>query len=278
MLCLFFSKTNKIFMRLTQKQIEAVVETFYEHFLPEDSIYLFGSRVDDSRRGGDIDLYAETNYEDSEIAYKKARDFRIMLERKLGEQKIDFIVNRLKANRVKSIYTEAKETGIKLEIKTRTPKKKPTMKKQQFLLDYIRIADLHAKRLSYALDEAKDFLPLTADKMAKLSDKQISITDMAINRFSKLQDVIGSKIFPLFLELMGEQVGFFIDNLNKLEKHEYLDDANWWKDLRDKRNEITHDYPDDYKTLSDHFNEMVAYADQLLEYWQGLKEKLRRFE
>ncbi|MFZ5592659.1 MAG: nucleotidyltransferase domain-containing protein [Pseudomonadota bacterium] len=46
--------------RLTTSQIETIRQTARQIFGSEVSVWLFGSRVDDSRRGGDIDLYMET--------------------------------------------------------------------------------------------------------------------------------------------------------------------------------------------------------------------------
>jgi len=43
-------------MRLSSFQINAIKETFFEVF-ESGEIYLFGSRVRDNLRGGDIDLY-----------------------------------------------------------------------------------------------------------------------------------------------------------------------------------------------------------------------------
>ena len=43
-------------MRLTPYQQQVITRHFLEIF-KEGEIYLFGSRVDDSAKGGDIDLY-----------------------------------------------------------------------------------------------------------------------------------------------------------------------------------------------------------------------------
>ena len=45
-------------MRLNEEERKAIVESFRENF-GEGRIYLFGSRVDVTRYGGDIDLYVE---------------------------------------------------------------------------------------------------------------------------------------------------------------------------------------------------------------------------
>jgi hypothetical protein len=58
-------------MRLSQKYIDIITHTFKKYFLSNDRLLLFGSRVDDSKRGGDIDLYIETHYETADITVEK---------------------------------------------------------------------------------------------------------------------------------------------------------------------------------------------------------------
>lgn len=47
-------------MRLTEYEIKTIVESFHRYFKGGD-IYLFGSRVYDNQKGGDIDLYIDTS-------------------------------------------------------------------------------------------------------------------------------------------------------------------------------------------------------------------------
>ncbi|MBS0271806.1 MAG: nucleotidyltransferase domain-containing protein [Proteobacteria bacterium] len=47
-------------IRLNDFEISAILETFESIFAPEDHIWLFGSRVDETRKGGDIDLLIES--------------------------------------------------------------------------------------------------------------------------------------------------------------------------------------------------------------------------
>ncbi len=54
-------------------------------------IYLFGSRVNDSKRGGDIDLYLIPNIKES-LQIKKIK-FLLKLNMILGEQKIDIVIS-----------------------------------------------------------------------------------------------------------------------------------------------------------------------------------------
>ena len=62
-------------------------------------------------------------------------------------------------------------------------------------------------------------------------------------RFTKLQDTLGEKVFPLILALANEPVKkmSFIDRLNRLEELEILDKSEWVS-LRANRNEIAHEY------------------------------------
>lgn len=77
-------------MRLTDSERERIKEAFYETF-QDGKIYLFGSRVDDAKRGGDIDLYlCPAQKFDNERERK--RRFQILLDEYLGEQKIDVVV------------------------------------------------------------------------------------------------------------------------------------------------------------------------------------------
>ncbi len=100
-------------MRLTQKQLEAIREVFLNSFLSGDKIWLFGSRVDDTKKGGDIDFYIETYYDDS-VAIEKKITFLRELKKRIGDQKIDIILNLLKNNKTMRIYDEAKSSGVQL--------------------------------------------------------------------------------------------------------------------------------------------------------------------
>ena len=96
-------------MRLTNDEIQAIKKAFKETF-KDGRIYLFGSRVDDTKRGGDIDLYLVPN-EKFDNEQEKKIDFLIKLDEYIGEQKIDVIIAKDK-NRL--IEKEALEYGVKL--------------------------------------------------------------------------------------------------------------------------------------------------------------------
>ena len=95
-------------MRLTPEEIDVIKESFMEVF-QEGEIYLFGSRVDDALRGGDIDLYIQTPPVE-DLAEKKV-DFLVKLKRRIGERKIDVVIAR---DETRPIERAALESGVKL--------------------------------------------------------------------------------------------------------------------------------------------------------------------
>ena len=95
-------------MRLSDKYINVIKYNFKKVFESGD-IYLFGSRVDDLKKGGDIDLYLVLK--DHDLLFEKKIKFLAGIKRELGEQKIDVIFN-LDKNRL--IEQEAKKWGVRL--------------------------------------------------------------------------------------------------------------------------------------------------------------------
>lgn len=74
-------------MRITGPQHLAIKEVI-TRFDPEAKIYLFGSRVNDNDRGGDIDLLILSEI----ITEKDRRLLRVELFERLGEQKLDLVI------------------------------------------------------------------------------------------------------------------------------------------------------------------------------------------
>ena len=95
-------------MRLNQEYIDVIKDNFNRVF-QKGEIYLFGSRVDDTKKGGDIDLYLVL--EEKTDLFRKKLKFLAKIKRVLGEQKIDIVFN---IDDTRLIEREAKEWGIKL--------------------------------------------------------------------------------------------------------------------------------------------------------------------
>lgn len=96
-------------MRLSNFYKETIKLKGLEIFGQDTKIYLFGSRTDDTKRGGDIDLYIETA--DKNHLFDKKLQFLVTLNKILGEQKIDVVVSKDKNRLIERI---ALKTGIEL--------------------------------------------------------------------------------------------------------------------------------------------------------------------
>ena len=47
-------------MRLTDAQSQTIIQSVQRHLSQASRIWLFGSRLDDTKKGGDLDLFVET--------------------------------------------------------------------------------------------------------------------------------------------------------------------------------------------------------------------------
>jgi len=95
-------------MRLTASQIEIIRQAARQNFGAGASVWLFGSRVDDARRGGDVDLYIEPVRESTLMSELRCK---ITLEDSL-DLHVDLIVKG--PGKEKPIYQIAKTQGIQL--------------------------------------------------------------------------------------------------------------------------------------------------------------------
>lgn len=99
-------------MRLTPDQARLVRQNAQRIFGAGARVYLFGSRVDDDQRGGDIDIYIET---DKQIPdrLEKMIELETTLIKALGDQKIDVVVKDPSV-REQQIHRSARREGVQL--------------------------------------------------------------------------------------------------------------------------------------------------------------------
>jgi len=101
-------------MRLNPFQLKTICDNAEKYFGSQVHLWLFDSRVDDHKKGGDIDLYIESTIQDVALLVDAKLDFLRALHRLLGEQKIDVVLNRLHSKKTLPIFQIAKETGVRL--------------------------------------------------------------------------------------------------------------------------------------------------------------------
>ncbi len=99
-------------VRIEPKDLESIIQSFTECFDENDHLWLFGSRVYPEKRGGDIDLYIEVEHFDSKKVYDQNSQFWILLQDRLGEQKIDIVVRD--PNQELLVYKVARQEGVRI--------------------------------------------------------------------------------------------------------------------------------------------------------------------
>jgi len=75
-------------MRLAKDKVEFLKNSI-KSISKDAKLYLFGSRVDDTKRGGDIDILIVSK----ELTKKHLRKIRVEFYKLFGEQKIDIVLD-----------------------------------------------------------------------------------------------------------------------------------------------------------------------------------------
>ncbi len=116
-------------------------------------------------------------------------------------------------------------------------------------------------------DDRKNYNAFTSNEVMAL--------DQLIYRFTKLQDKIGTSLIKnmcILLEGDNDQ-RTFIDNLNILEKHSLLNNKTEWDELREMKNTLTHDYPNDIAFQIEKLNNVIHCKQTLLAIYSKIKNK-----
>ncbi len=132
----------------------------------------------------------------------------------------------------------------------------------------------HLLRIRTASAEMVPMMPLTALAYSELDDEQVKVIDQFLFRFSKLQDVMGEKLFKALLVLLDENVEHlpFLDMLNRLEKLELIESAQVWRELRYDGNELAHNYEDDPEESANIINNLYDKRTVLFGVYDRIKE------
>jgi len=95
-------------MRVSRNELQAAVHVVKKHLGASAAVWLFGSRADDAKKGGDIDLYVETDAANVVLPVARARgELADVLCRH-----VDLVVNN--HTRDEPIFDVAKTQGVRL--------------------------------------------------------------------------------------------------------------------------------------------------------------------
>ncbi len=153
---------------------------------------------------------------------------------------------------------------------------------RQKVYNHLKESYRHLLRLESAFDEIEKELtfPLQAEDYNELTNSKILLAfcDQIIYRFSKLQDIMGAKLFKSFLLFQGENINKpFLDILNELEKIDIICVDEWFE-MRDLRNEIAHDYGEDEAMSIEIINAIYKTKKELKKILENIEQYIKKIQ
>ncbi|WP_440995017.1 hypothetical protein [Arhodomonas sp. SL1] len=120
--------------------------------------------------------------------------------------------------------------------------------------------------------------PFTAARARGLAENvdEAERVEAFVSRFGRLQDTLGDKLLPVFLNALGERTGAVIDNLDRAEKLGYIPSSDDWLALRKLRSQMVHEYIEDPTTLADALQAGHEYVPTLSAFVERLIDDLRQ--
>lgn len=100
-------------MRISKKEIEIIKTLAIQKFGEGTKVFLFGSRINDSKKGGDIDLLIR-NEKAERLTVSAKINFLTELKNLIGEQKIDVVLDSLSFARKRSFYQSVIQSAVEL--------------------------------------------------------------------------------------------------------------------------------------------------------------------
>ena len=98
-------------MRLTAHEIKDILEVL-RSYSKNSHVFLHGSRIDDDKKGGDIDLFFVVDNSDYEIVSNQSHKITAELSLKLREQKVDLLILSKSNSTTNDFFNNSKKTSL----------------------------------------------------------------------------------------------------------------------------------------------------------------------
>ena len=139
-----------------------------------------------------------------------------------------------------------------------------------------RLENYFAEALKHMqlMKEAKSVINLPIVNYEQLASLEKFAINTLIFRFSKLQDLIGSKIFRVFLEFnkFDTEDKSFLILLKEIEK-EGIVDIDTWDEFRKIRNNIAHEYPGEEDETLEAIELLIEKSTDLIKIAQNIMDR-----
>ena len=145
------------------------------------------------------------------------------------------------------------------------------------LKTYFKETKKHIELIQESLEVLEPLLPI--ENYEELNQLQRFALNALIFRFSKLQDLLGARIFRNYLSFNGFSVVdiSYFDILREIEKEGIVDIDNW-SELRELRNKIAHEYPEEADEMIESINLFIEQSSKLIDIADKLESKYNEIE
>ena len=110
---------------------------------------------------------------------------------------------------------------------------------------------------------------------SELTPSDLDAFEALMSRYARVSDMILQKLFRGLDVVELEDSGTLLDALNRAEKRGLIESVNDFREIRELRNEITHEYAQE--NLRPLFNSVLERAPALLEIIRRSREYSRRY-
>ena len=123
--------------------------------------------------------------------------------------------------------------------------------------------------LAYSLEQARRLIPI--DSWASLTPENHETLAAFRVRFSEFQEHLGKTMRAVAIE-EEQKTDPFTAVLRYMEKLEVIESAQLWKEMRELRNDINHEYEENPERLAEFFRELVQATPVVMDWHRRLFE------
>nr|VFK11247.1 MAG: hypothetical protein BECKLPF1236B_GA0070989_102127 [Candidatus Kentron sp. LPFa] len=145
------------------------------------------------------------------------------------------------------------------------------------LMQSIAVCQTHREALQDALTDLKG-RKIGLDDLNRLDKADRRLLDQFAYRYTRLQDDMGARLIPNILRALSEEITAMptVDRLSRMEQLGWLESAEEWSELRQVRNEFTHDYPDDAHERLARLQLAMVCGERISQIYERFVLKLRQ--
>lgn len=145
---------------------------------------------------------------------------------------------------------------------------------KSLLKDQLRLAQAAKDVLQESHDRAAVIFKQQSDT---LTPEQRETLEALTARFSRLCDFLTQRLFRTIDDVELTSEGSLIDRFNRFEKRGILKSADQWRELRDLRNEIAHEYliEKSDRVVKDAFQKSSVLFETLIRTQEYCRDKFK---